>query len=183
MTGDGAAWAHACRVEPLREEDIPELVALARDTWHRHYPAIISVAQIEYMLAERYDPQVIRAQLRSPDTWWDKLSLEGRMAAFANYERGRHAGEIKIDKLYASYALRGRGLGSILLQHVEQKARAMGATRLYLQVNKNNASAIAAYRKNGFEIAASAVFDIGGGFVMDDYVMEKILDARPRAGS
>jgi ribosomal protein S18 acetylase RimI-like enzyme len=179
VTANGKIPPEACRIEPLEEADIPGLVALARDTWHRHYPAIITVAQIEYMLSERYDPEVIRAQLRSPDIWWDKLVVDGRIAAFAACERGEHAGEMKIDKLYVSYALRGRGLGGILLQHVERRARAMGARRLYLQVNKNNVSAIDAYRKNGFEIAASAVFDIGGGFVMDDYVMAKALQPLP----
>jgi ribosomal protein S18 acetylase RimI-like enzyme len=42
-------------------------------------------------------------------------------------------------------------------------------------VNKGNARAIAFYRKHGFDIAESVVVDIGGGFVMDDYVMGKEL--------
>jgi hypothetical protein len=42
-------------------------------------------------------------------------------------------------------------------------------------VNKRNASAIAAYRKHGFDVRESVVKDIGGGFVMDDYIMEKRL--------
>ena len=41
-----------------------------------------------------------------------------------------------------------------------------------LAVNKRNAAAIAAYRKHGFEIVEAVVKDIGGGFVMDDYIME-----------
>jgi ribosomal protein S18 acetylase RimI-like enzyme len=41
-----------------------------------------------------------------------------------------------------------------------------------LAVNKHNAQAIAAYRKNGFRVADAVVKDIGGGFVMDDYIME-----------
>ena len=46
-----------------------------------------------------------------------------------------------------------------------------------LSVNKHNTRAIAAYRRNGFVIAESVVTDIGGGFVMDDYVMAKNLSA------
>jgi ribosomal protein S18 acetylase RimI-like enzyme len=38
-------------------------------------------------------------------------------------------------------------------------------------VNRNNHNAIGAYRKHGFQVRASQVKDIGGGFVMDDYVM------------
>jgi ribosomal protein S18 acetylase RimI-like enzyme len=166
-------------IEPLREADIPALIALARDTWLKHYPDIITTAQIEYMLAQRYSDAVIRGQLAHPDIWWDKLLLDGELAAFAQYERSDPPGTLKVDKLYARHELRGRGLGSTLLRHIEDEARAMGFSRLKLQVNKNNVSAIGAYRKNGFVVAESAVFDIGHGFVMDDYVMVKELPALP----
>jgi ribosomal protein S18 acetylase RimI-like enzyme len=165
------------RIEPLREADIPALVALARDTWFKHYPSIITTAQIEYMLAQRYSDDVIRDQLADPDVRWDKLLLDGELAAFAQYERSDPPGTLKVDKLYARHELRGQGLGSKLLRHIEHEARAMGCSRLKLQVNKNNVSAIGAYRKNGFAVAESAVFDIGNGFVMDDYVMVKELPA------
>ncbi len=161
-------------IRPVTRADIPALVALARDTWHRHYPAIISAAQIEYMLAERYHPDVIRAQLDDAGRWWDALVTDAGLAAFAATETGAQAGEIKIDKLYVGYELRGHGLGAALLRHIERRAIDMGMQRLYLQVNKHNASAIGAYRRSGFEIVESATFDIGNGFVMDDYIMSRI---------
>ena len=49
--------------------------------------------------------------------------------------------------------------------------------RLILSVNKRNARAIAAYKRNDFAVAESVVTDIGGGFVMDDYIMAKGLIA------
>lgn len=163
------------QISPLRATEIDRLIALTRDTWMRHYTNIITVAQIEYMLEQRYHPLVIREQLRRPDLWWDVLKRDDELLAFAQYEWGTTPGHMKLDKLYVRYDLRGSGLGTLLLQHVENEARAKGATRLYLQVNKNNESAIGAYRKNGFEVVESAVFDIGGGFVMDDHVMAKPL--------
>jgi ribosomal protein S18 acetylase RimI-like enzyme len=42
-------------------------------------------------------------------------------------------------------------------------------------VNKRNPGAISFYKAAGFTIAREAVFDIGSGFVMDDYIMEKRL--------
>lgn len=168
-------------IEPLREHDIAALVALARDTWLRHYPDIISMAQIEYMLDQRYRPDIIRSQLSQPGLWWDVLRLDGQLAAFAAYETGPAATDMKIDKLYARHDLRGRGLGSALLRHVAAEARARGCTRLWLQVNRHNGSAITMYRRNGLRVEREAVADIGAGFVMDDYVMGMALDA-PAAG-
>jgi ribosomal protein S18 acetylase RimI-like enzyme len=80
-----------------------------------------------------------------------------------------------LHKLYLLPELQGRGLGSRLLQHCEQEVRAAGAHRLILSVNKRNAKAIAVYQRNGFVIAESVVTDIGGGFVMDDFIMAKEL--------
>ena len=44
-----------------------------------------------------------------------------------------------------------------------------------LNVNKGNVRAIAFYQKRGFGVIKSVVLDVGGGFVMDDYVMGKEL--------
>jgi hypothetical protein len=40
-------------------------------------------------------------------------------------------------------------------------------------VNRHNQTAIAAYYKHGFHISETSVREIGGGFLMDDYIMVK----------
>jgi len=42
-------------------------------------------------------------------------------------------------------------------------------------VNKRNEKAIGSYKKYGFVVREAIVDDIGCGFVMDDFVMEKVL--------
>ena len=51
----------------------------------------------------------------------------------------------------------------------------MKCTAIELTVNKYNSGTIAAYEKMGFEKVRPAVFDIGGGYIMDDYIMKKSL--------
>ncbi|MHB8279561.1 MAG: GNAT family N-acetyltransferase, partial [Candidatus Humimicrobiaceae bacterium] len=51
------------------------------------------------------------------------------------------------------------------------KEKALSA--ISLTVNKNNSNAIKAYEKLGFKNMGSVVKDIGHGFIMDDYKMEK----------
>lgn len=46
---------------------------------------------------------------------------------------------------------------------------------LWLTVNKDNAGAIAWYTRKGFKNAGAIVQDIGAGYVMDDYRMEKSI--------
>jgi ribosomal protein S18 acetylase RimI-like enzyme len=64
------------------------------------------------------------------------------------------------------------------MEFIEQLALRRGLNLLWLTVNKGN-PAVKAYERLGFRIAADLVMDIGGGFVMDDYRMEKPLPESP----
>lgn len=160
------------RIEPLAGDDVERMAALAREIWYDHYPAIISTAQIEYMLQQRYDPALVRAELARRDIWWDKLVVEGELCAFSSYLLPAEPGTMKLDKLYVRTRHQRRGYGAMLIARAQAVAQRQGCGRLVLAVNKNNATAIAAYLKHGFQIADAVVKDIGGGFIMDDYIME-----------
>ncbi len=148
------------------------MAALARAIWQAHYPGIISTAQIEYMLAQRYDPAVIRGELAQADVWWFVLRREGGIVAYMALQK-EGATVLKIDKLYVRPDLQRRGCGGRLIAQAEALARREGCGELELAVNRGNTNAIAAYRKHGFTVREAVVKDIGGGFVMDDYVMVK----------
>ncbi|MEO8441653.1 MAG: GNAT family N-acetyltransferase [Betaproteobacteria bacterium] len=166
-----SADAAPVRIAAMTAGDIDELCALAAEIWRAHYPAIISPAQIKYMLAQRYNPAVVREELARGDLWWDKLSVNERMVGFASYFLLHNARAMKLDKLYVHPAHQRRGYGRMLVDRAVTMARAYGCDALVLAVNKRNDGALAAYAKHGFAIVESVVKDIGGGFVMDDYVM------------
>lgn len=161
-------------IAPLVPEDAERVSALAREIWLAHYPDIIGIEQIEYMLRQRYDPAIIRAELQRDDLWWDKLLLGDDIMAFSSYFLSG-PGEMKLDKLYVRQESQRHGYGGMLIDRTCRVAQERGCLRLVLAVNKHNRNAIAAYRKYGFEVRDTAVKDIGGGFVMDDYLMEKRL--------
>lgn len=170
MTRDAAA-RRTVVIAPLAPAQAEAVVALARKVWHSHYPGIIPLRQIRYMLDQRYRPAAIRRDLARDGVWWDVLTEAGAPAAFANYLTTGVRGEMKLDKLYVDPARQRAGLGGWLVDHVVAAARRQGCTRLLLAVNKRNAQAIAAYRKHGFAIEQAVVKNIGKGFVMDDYLM------------
>jgi len=164
-------------ITPLREADIAPVCALAREIWMQHYPGIITVKQIEYMLAQRYSPDAIRKQVQAGEAWWDKLVVRGELCGFASYERGTEVQAMKLDKLYVHQMVRGKGYGAALIEHVVQAARRLGMDNLYLQVNKYNHGSVAAYLRTGFAVSKSVKADIGNGFFMDDYIMSRSLVA------
>jgi len=156
------------------EVDLPGIAALAGVIWRAVYPGIISPAQIDYMLARMYDVEELTQQSRA-GTVFLRLLVDGRLIGFAAHSPTCDPAERKLDKLYLHPDHQRQGHGSRLLQQVMADARALGCTSLVLTVNKRNAKAVAAYAKNGFVVRDAIVADIGGGFVMDDYVMARAL--------
>jgi len=160
-------------------EDLPAVAKLAGVVWRACYPTIISIAQIDYMLARMYALDTLREEIQAQGIHFERLLVAGELAGFASYGPTSQPGEVKLHKLYLTPTLHGRGYGSRLLQHCEREAFALGARRMILAVNKQNTKAIAAYRRNGFTTVATVVTDIGAGFVMDDFIMAKPLRSQP----
>jgi hypothetical protein len=78
---------NSVRILRVAAADVEGLAALAREIWYAHYPGIISAAQIEYMLAQRYQPVGIIVELGRSDYWWDQLLIGEELAGFACYFR------------------------------------------------------------------------------------------------
>jgi len=162
-------------ITAVTPSDVDAIAALARVVWQDAYPGIISQAQIDYMLAQRYNAARLLEELATPGICWEQIRVDGALAGFAATLPAAAAGELKLDKLYVDPARQRLGLGGRLIAHVSQRALAQGCQTLILAVNKRNERAIAAYRKNGFAVREAVRVEIGNGFVMDDFIMAKPL--------
>ena len=80
-----------------------------------------------------------------------------------------------LSKIYVQNSLRGKGLGKKAMAFVEEKAKELNCKGISLTVNRENLNSIKAYKKMGFVNTGTNIADIGEGFVMDDYLMEKIF--------
>jgi ribosomal protein S18 acetylase RimI-like enzyme len=162
-------------LRPLEERDFAAVAALARTIWLAHYTALITTEQIEYMLRGRFAAENLRTYLRAEDRWMELLEIDSELAGYCSYAVTSRPGEMKLEQLYLLPRLHGRGLGARMLAYVERRSIRLGASTLILQVNKGNGKAIKLYTRAGFTVREEVVVDIGSGFVMDDYVMEKRL--------
>ena len=151
---------------------IEAVAALARETWERHYTSIIGAAQVRYMLAKFQSPSAIKEQIEKGSEYYkvcEKGSNVGYFALVPNRENGR----MMLSKIYILADYQGRGLGRAVIAFAEKRCVETGHRTLWLTVNKNNVWSIAFYERAGFKKESSVVSDIGGGFVMDDYIMSK----------
>jgi ribosomal protein S18 acetylase RimI-like enzyme len=150
--------------------DIPLLQELARAIWRAHFPGIISVEQIDYMLDRMYATEVIEKEMRA-GTCWELIHDDAEPVGFLSYSHDLAAAQLKLHKLYVQVKRHGQGLGRASLGHVMEVASASGAREVSLYVNKKNQKAIRAYERAGFVVAESVTNEIGAGFVMDDHRM------------
>jgi ribosomal protein S18 acetylase RimI-like enzyme len=155
------------------EADIPRLRALAEEIWRAVYPPIIGAAQVEYMLARMYAAETIAHELDA-GVVWELAEMAGQPAGFLAVSR-EEGGRAKLEKLYLRPAWHGIGHGQVMIARAEAVALALGAHEIFLQVNKQNTRALRAYERAGFRREREAVLAIGGGFVMDDYILAKTL--------
>ena len=165
---------HASTIVAATADDLATVRTLAREIWHRHYPGIIAVEQIEYMLERGYSDEALSRFLCEPGAGLALAVLDAPVG-FAAWQRAAEPATTKLDKLYVLHACHRHGVGRRLIAHVAARARDDAATKLTLNVNKRNATAIAAYVACGFGVQEAIVVDIGNGFMMDDYVMAKAL--------
>lgn len=162
-------------IQPVQSADVAAVAALAREIWQAAYAEIISQAQIDYMLDQRYNAPRLLDELATPGYWWDQAFLDGERVGFSSCYLTGAPGELKLDKLYVHPARQRGGVGGALIARALEHGRAAGCDTLLLAVNKQNARAITAYEKHGFTVRDSVRVDIGGGFVMDDFIMARSI--------
>jgi len=161
------------QLESMTAADFETVAQLGEKIWRSHYASIISNAQIDYMLADRYTPAKLCLYLNAKDRWFELLKVSGSSVGYCSYALTGSPAEMKLEQLYLLPEFQHKGHGKTMLQYIEKQARTNGISTLMLQVNKYNASAIEFYHKAGFVVREQAVFEIGNGFAMDDYVLEK----------
>lgn len=155
---------------------LPIIRDLALRIWPVAYDGIISAAQIEYMLGMMYSIPSLEEQLKTRP--FLLIEDEGDYIGFASYELNvDHSNTTKIHKIYVLPQIQGKGIGRMLIGHISEIAVANNNTSLLLTVNKNN-TAKTFYERLGFTVLQEAVFDIGEGYVMDDYVMGLNLEKK-----
>lgn len=152
-------------------DDVELIGRLAREIWCEHYPSIISIEQIDYMLGKMYAPEVIAGEMERKGVCYWVAEREGRGLGYSAHGPTPVEGEMKLHKLYVLASCRGTGVGQRLLAEAVKWGVERRMQTLVLTVNRRNHVALAAYRRYGFAVREEVVTEFGGGFVLDDYIM------------
>ncbi|HMN45770.1 MAG TPA: GNAT family N-acetyltransferase [Povalibacter sp.] len=159
--------------DPARTDaDIAAIAELARTIWYEYYVPLIGRDQVDYMVEKFQTAAAMQQQVREGYAYFT-VRRDGSPIGYTAIRPDKD-GSLFVSKFYLLREARGGGTGRAIMTFIEEWARQRDLGRLWLTVNKGN-PAVQAYQRLGFRIAAPIVMDIGGGFVMDDYRMEKTL--------
>jgi RsiW-degrading membrane proteinase PrsW (M82 family)/ribosomal protein S18 acetylase RimI-like enzyme len=157
-------------IRGAHEKDIPLIQKLTSQVWPQTYASILPQEKIDYMLNLMYSTESLRQQMKK-GSQFIVVYDEQEPVGFASIEE-TEPGIFKLHKLYVLPSQQGKGTGRYIIDELIKRIRPRGAKAMHLQVNRNNVKAKGFYEKLGFAVIEEINLDIGGGFFMDDYVME-----------
>ncbi len=155
------------------EEQTKKVAELAKEIWHEHYEAIIGTEQVNYMIGRFQSEAAITDQRKNTGYEYYLLKSLGGYNGYLSFHKEENA--LFLSKIYIAKRFRGRGYARKALELLEKICRRDGLSKIWLTVNRNNISSIKTYESLGFVKSGTQVADIGEGFVMDDYIMEKLV--------
>lgn len=159
------------QIKPAKtDEDLKSVAKLADIIWHEYFSSLLSLEQIDYMV-DKFQSYTAIKNVVDNDGYLYYMAYDGNdlCGYLGIHDEGE--GVIFISKLYVRSDKRKNGIASSMLDRLKRDYPY--AKKWYLTVNKYNSGSIAVYEKRGFSKADAVVTDIGGGFVMDDYIMER----------
>lgn len=157
----------------VTEEDVRQLALLADEIWHEHFTPIIGIDQVEYMLKRFQSYEAIKNMIENEGYHYYMAYDGGVFCAYIGVHPEQEE-RLFISKLYVERAHRGKKISKKLLAYVTEAFPHLKTQ--WLTVNRYNDNSIAAYEKMGFVKMRTQCSDIGDGFVMDDYVMERVIN-------
>lgn len=166
------------RFSTVETTQFPLVADLAHRIWPVCFAPIISPAQCDYMLRQRYTPEAIATAI-ADGMAYELIHVDDILVGFGAHGPAPSPSAWKLWQIYLLPDQQGHGCGRRYIEHVADAARRHGRSELLLTVNKRNERALRLYERCGFSIRESVTTDIGHGFIMDDFVMVRPLPRLP----
>ena len=162
-------------ISEAKISDIKLIQNIVHITWPITYGEILSKEQLEYMLDLFYSDEALRLQYNKKEQLFYMIYEEETNLGFIGIEHNYNSKALtKIHKIYLLPETQGKGIGKKVIDEIAELALDNNSTALILNVNRFN-SALGFYKKIGFEVVNEVNIEIGNGYLMEDYVMEKKL--------
>lgn len=156
-------------------DHIDVIHSLAHEIWPHAYGSILSAPQMEYMLELFYSHSSLQQQMEIQHHSFILIKVENHFVGFASFcPHVENKTIFHLNKIYVLPSEQGKHAGKQMLDYVIDQIKKENAVSLQLNVNRHN-KAFHFYEKQGFIILREEDIDIGEGYWMNDWVMERKL--------
>ncbi len=173
------AWT----VEIAGVQDTEAVARIGRETFYETWRDYNTPEDMDLYLQDAFNPEKIRKDLTKTEVNTFFLVRDGAwIGGYAKVRRDRiypaleGTRPLEIERVYVFRELHGEGLAAMLMDAIMGLAQEEGIDTLWLGVNIDNARAIRFYRKYGFEIFGSKLFQLGKA-LDEDYLMKAPVPA------
>ena len=153
-------------IRKLSDDDVDNVIEVARDSWKWAYNDIYSDEFIENWISEKYSKEKLLNEITKSQLTLDLIFLgsfhESKLIGFIELKISSSKAELL--RLYLRPEYTHREVGRILLSEAEELVKKRDVEEFILYVHKKNYIATSFYKKNGFQVK-----DIYG----DDLIMIK----------
>lgn len=154
-------------------KDIPLIRQLAEQVFPETYKNIITPEQCRYMMDMMYSEESLRRQMTEEGHVYQLLSVDGEAAGYVSVQPIEFD-LYELQKIYVLPRFQGRHLGRTLFDAAVALVKKLHPEpcRIFLHVNRYN-KAKTFYEHLGLKVTKQGDYDIGHGYFMNDYIMEK----------
>lgn len=160
--------SQAIQLRKASSDDAALIFEMAKQIWNDHYIHIITQEQIDYMLDWMYSAKSLTEQMN--EKAHNFYLIQNNQGAYIGFIAVSGSdGAYFLHKFYILTANQAKGVGTEVFTQI--LAILNNPHTIRLTVNRKNFKSINFYFKNGFVIEKVEDFDIGNGWLMEDFVM------------
>lgn len=148
-------------IRTWNQDDLEVVRYILWETWKESYSSFVPVDDLLVYFNEHYTLQKLVEQ-------YNNVSVIGFVAEYddviAGYEKTYYSQEenrLYVHQLYILPVYQNLGLGKKLIISAAKRAKSIGLEKIWLGVMVKNESAIAWYKKMGYEVIENAPFTMG----------------------
>lgn len=148
--------------------------ASSKTSWNDTYAGIIPPHIQVNFLNSAYSDEMMKRRLNVSSLY--VAEVDGQIVGFANFSKVKEEGEVELGAIYLLPEYQGKGVGTALLN--EGIANAHDATKVFINVEKENEKGVNFYKAKNFKTVAEFEDDLEGHItimirMVKDLVSEK----------
>ena len=150
-----------------QKNEITELRQIAYETFYNSYSHLNSTESFNQYLENNFSEFQIEKEFSNPNSFFFFLKNEKSICGYTKLNindaqtENKGADYLEIERIYLQKKWQGKGLGRKLMNHAIDFAKQQEIAKVWLGVWEKNPTAIAFYKKCGFEFCGEHDFVLG----------------------